>query len=252
MLPKKTWQRSLLGIAFFIALYLAYWVVYHFSREAHAFWISGSGIRGAEDRTYEWIGFAGFFGAGVFSLLTLLYRHKMPGKVALYFLGLALFYIVCAGEEISWGQRIFGWETPAGYAELNEQGETNLHNLENLPIHPKDVVSWFMKLFGIGLPIIFYFTAKKRDHLLRRCVAPLSLVALFVFVEVYNKLEKPFVPLARKLFDREAGLLVRRQHEEIMEMYWGLCVLFAAIGLYLFWRRRGEGEEFPRGRRGAC
>ena len=238
MLPKKSWQRSLIGIAFFIALYLLYWVVYHFSPEAHAFWISGEGIRGAEDRAYEWIGFLGFFGAGVFSLLTLRYRRKMPKLAVLFFLGLGLFYIVCAGEEVSWGQRVFGWETPTSFAEANEQGETNLHNLDNLPIHPKDIVSWFMKLFGIGLPVIFFYAFKKRDHLLRRCVAPLSMVPLFVFVEVFNKLEKPFVPVARSWFDRAAGLLVRRQHEEIMEMYWGLCALFAAIGLCLLWRRR--------------
>ena len=46
-------------------------------------------------------------------------------------------------------------------------------------------------------------------------------------------------------FDRAAGVLVRRQHEEIMEMYWGLCVLFAAVGIYLFWRRRDPDEKFP-------
>lgn len=32
-------------------------------------------------------------------------------------------------EELSWGQRLFGWSTPATWASLNEQGETNLHNL---------------------------------------------------------------------------------------------------------------------------
>ncbi|MCL2038202.1 hypothetical protein FWG95_04370 [Candidatus Saccharibacteria bacterium] len=37
--------------------------------------------------------------------------------------------IMMAGEELSWGQRIFGWETPADYAQINKQGETNLHNL---------------------------------------------------------------------------------------------------------------------------
>lgn len=239
MLPSKAWQRSLIGIAFFVVLYLLYWVIYHFSPEAHAYWISGEGIRGAEDRSYEWIGFAGFSGAGAFSLLTLFYRKKMPGnKVALYFLGLGFFYIVCAGEEVSWGQRVFGWETPESFAEANEQGETNLHNLEKLPLHPKDIVSWFMKLFGIGFPVIFYFVFKGRDHVLRRCVAPLSVVPLFVFVEIFNKLEKPIEPLIREKFGRAAQLLVRRQHEEILEMYWGLCVLFAAIGIFLLWRRR--------------
>ena len=34
-------------------------------------------------------------------------------------------------EEVSWGQRLFGWQTPAALAEVNVQHETNLHNLFN-------------------------------------------------------------------------------------------------------------------------
>ena len=36
---------------------------------------------------------------------------------------------VMAMEEISWGQRIFQWETTEFFLENNIQGETNLHNL---------------------------------------------------------------------------------------------------------------------------
>lgn len=42
---------------------------------------------------------------------------------------LALVLFVMAGEELSWGQRIFHWSTPEGYAKINAQSETNLHNL---------------------------------------------------------------------------------------------------------------------------
>ena len=41
--------------------------------------------------------------------------------------GTVLFFI--AGEEISWGQRIFGYMTPDWVAERNIQKEFNLHNL---------------------------------------------------------------------------------------------------------------------------
>ena len=47
------------------------------------------------------------------------------GLTALY----ALLFFFAAGEEISWGQRIFGWEASDFFAENNYQGETNLHNL---------------------------------------------------------------------------------------------------------------------------
>lgn len=41
----------------------------------------------------------------------------------------ALLFFFAAGEEISWGQRIFGWETGETFREINKQQETNLHNL---------------------------------------------------------------------------------------------------------------------------
>ena len=42
---------------------------------------------------------------------------------------LGLFLLVCLGEEISWGQRIFKIETPTLLKEVNRQDEINLHNL---------------------------------------------------------------------------------------------------------------------------
>lgn len=47
----------------------------------------------------------------------------------IYLLLLGLLLFVVFGEEISWGQRIFGWQTPEGLAEMNAQKETNFHNL---------------------------------------------------------------------------------------------------------------------------
>lgn len=41
----------------------------------------------------------------------------------------AVLFFFAAGEEISWGQRIFGWETGEYFMERNAQNETNLHNL---------------------------------------------------------------------------------------------------------------------------
>lgn len=40
----------------------------------------------------------------------------------------ALLFFFAAGEEISWGQRIFDWETNEFFEENNAQGETNFHN----------------------------------------------------------------------------------------------------------------------------
>jgi hypothetical protein len=57
-------------------------------------------------------------------------RHRSP---LIYGLA-AAFFIVCGAEEISWGQRIFGFATPETLEEINKQGETNLHNIGSISV----------------------------------------------------------------------------------------------------------------------
>ena len=47
------------------------------------------------------------------------------GPFMLVFCAGAIYF---AGEECSWGQHWFGWDTPEAIAEVNAQDETNLHN----------------------------------------------------------------------------------------------------------------------------
>ena len=47
-------------------------------------------------------------------------------------LGIGLFFIFLGMEELSWGQHLFGWQTPEAFRLLNDQGETNLHNLDSM------------------------------------------------------------------------------------------------------------------------
>lgn len=48
----------------------------------------------------------------------------------------AIVAILFAGEEISWGQRIFGIEATGAFAEANYQRETNFHNFFNPALGP--------------------------------------------------------------------------------------------------------------------
>lgn len=62
-----------------------------------------------------------------------------------YYLGLwALLSFLFCGEEISWGQRWFNYETPEFLSD-NYQGEANIHNLSRLTPrvvdHPTDLVT---------------------------------------------------------------------------------------------------------------
>lgn len=55
----------------------------------------------------------------------------------LWFWGYAALFFLNFGEEISWGQRIFGIRTPADLRRVNVQQELNLHNLIGIDHHAR-------------------------------------------------------------------------------------------------------------------
>jgi hypothetical protein len=91
---------------------------------------------GMEAGPVENAGAISFLLAGAVFLITA-YRssgfHRRYGashmESPLALLALGAFCLVCFGEEISWGQRLFDYSVPAWLEGLNRQGEWNLHNL---------------------------------------------------------------------------------------------------------------------------
>ncbi len=55
--------------------------------------------------------------------------NKTPLLWKIGTLGFAIIFLFGAGEEISWGQRLFGWESSEYFIKNNLQQETNLHNM---------------------------------------------------------------------------------------------------------------------------
>ena len=54
---------------------------------------------------------------------------KIVTQRNVFVLLLALVLFIGAGEELSWGQHMFGFEPPDAIAKHNRQGELNIHNL---------------------------------------------------------------------------------------------------------------------------
>jgi len=90
-----------------------------------------------EDGPIENLGAAGFFVAA--ALFFVAFRSSLGAGNAFYLLRtnrnlflllLAAAFVFAGGEALSWGQRIFGWETPDSLASINAQDETTIHNLE--------------------------------------------------------------------------------------------------------------------------
>jgi tetratricopeptide (TPR) repeat protein len=109
-----------------------------------------------EDLYGEWLQFFLFAAAMLFSLRIVF----SPSRYRLFFafLALACFYVTM--EEISWGQRIFGWSSPEFFKDRNIQGETNLHNLLVGPVRTttKSLVEYVLAaallLYGIVYPVL--------------------------------------------------------------------------------------------------
>lgn len=89
------------------------------------------------------------------------YRGRFPRawlNLWLPLVTLACFYF--AGEELSWGQHLFGWATPEYLNTINDQGETNIHNIS----------SWFdqkprllLELWVLGGGVIYPLSRRHRE-----------------------------------------------------------------------------------------
>ena len=68
----------------------------------------------------------------LFGVLSLKMRKSLPEKwLACWLLLVTLGCVYIAGEEVSWGQQFFHWGTPEYMQEINNQHETNIHNISS-------------------------------------------------------------------------------------------------------------------------
>jgi hypothetical protein len=72
--------------------------------------------------------------------------------LSLVFIGFG--FLFCAGEELSWGQRIFSIDTPEWLKERNQQHEINVHNLMVGEISINKVI--FGKILSISLALYLF------------------------------------------------------------------------------------------------
>ena len=141
-----------LNVFFFSSLLVTDpWTLYALSREDR--WV--------ENLTAVW-----FLLAGLLLFVTALMERSFFRRCVYVLGGMAM--VFAAGEEISWGQRIFGFATPDFLMHLNQQKEFTVHNIANdmftliylngtLILCMITSAAFFLrkdKLFGIQLPSI--------------------------------------------------------------------------------------------------
>lgn len=193
-----------------------------------------------EDGPFEYLTAISYLTASVFLVLSWRASRSLGNRfVSFGFLAAGILFFLIFGEEISWGQRILGVETPDSIAEANRQGELTLHNLK--PIYRYNLYGAlsvsFLGAFGWlifrGLPM------RARDRLtslgVRRFI-PDWFVSSYFFVlfavySIMTYLQGPLIRLFGDALEKGGPFLVSGDQEP-SEAIFALGVLMFAYFSY--------------------
>ncbi len=177
-----------------------------------------------EDEILEWGTMWAFLGAMAFFVFAAHRSRKTDGRFPWFLLGLGVFCLAVAGEEISWGQRVLGYRPPSYFLEHNFQQELNLHNIFAKDLR-KLTVGLILLGYGILLPILALFAGPRR--LLSR-----------VGIEAPSWALIPAFAVSLQLYESYPWNFTG----EVVELTMGLCFLFVALQAYT------DRSAVPRGR----
>ncbi|MCC5921862.1 MAG: hypothetical protein LAT68_10365 [Cyclobacteriaceae bacterium] len=126
-----------------------------------------------EDGTF-WVA---FFTSVFLVFHTISQRSNMTITQLSFGIFYAFLFLFIAGEEISWGQRLFDIETSDALKQINAQDETNLHNLEinGVKIN-KLIFGKLLTIIAFTYMIIFPLLYKRWGFLQRlaiKCYVPI-------------------------------------------------------------------------------
>ena len=196
--------------------------------------VDPQGLRRAsvEDGPIEWLS-AIFYLVSAIGFLAAAWRSEFLRTrpewwIRAMTLGWTVLMFAFFGEEISWGQRLLGIETPEWFATMNRQKETNLHNIFWIeqPIGGVyRVVSIMILMTGIVIPIAAL--ARRGREFLQRIafpVLPWGWACLFIGCFLYDR-----------YYPKILGL----PSSEVREFL--LAVGMMAFGLHAAWR---SGDVF--------
>ena len=207
---------------------------------------------GKEDSFFEWLTALFYFISFVLLLLTFKKNRNI------FLLLLAIVMLFGAGEEISWGQRIFGFATPEEINKINVQHEFNIHNLVifNGKYMDGELKHGFEKLlemdflfkiftffFGIVLPFFVYhfkFIASLTKKF-KVPVPPISIGIFFAISWIGLKLSLARLPLE---VDMHNYWRVYMAGPEIAEFIGSYIMAFICLYFYNYRNKDIMGKDF--------
>jgi hypothetical protein len=148
----------------------------------------------------------------------------------------ALTCFYTAGEEMSWGQHFFHWNTPEYWALVNRQQETNLHNTYAIfEKVPRAILETGILIGGLLIPLAAAFDPRVRANRLSLFFPAAAVVPTAVAV------------MAFKLYDvlyqkQVVGELIQRPSETV-ELY----LYFFLLAYLIIYTRRIHALEAEEG-----
>ena len=110
-----------------------------------------------------------FMDSGVLLFVAAVFHRRQSADhrkgVASLLVGIAIVFLFFGLEEISWGQRLFGWSTPAVLEQINDQGELNVHNLSNSLL--RRLYQWGMAAFALLTAAGWLWLSRFKESTLR-------------------------------------------------------------------------------------
>ncbi len=131
--------------------------------------------------------------------------------------------VYIAGEEASWGQHYVGWSTPEFWAAVNDQGETNLHNISSwFDQKPRTLLEFGVIIGGIIIPLLALRRPQIREGRFAVFLPPLVCLPVAViaeFAKVWERLQ------GHGLWD----IRIFYRASEIQELYFAFFILFYLV-----------------------
>jgi hypothetical protein len=103
----------------------------------------------------------------------------------------ALSCLYIAGEEMSWGQHIFHWNTPEYWAMVNRQEETNLHNTYAIfEKTPRSILEAAIFIGGLLVPLAALFWPWLRACRVSIFLPPAALVPTALGAMIFKLIDR--------------------------------------------------------------
>jgi len=135
----------------------------------------------SEDAGVEYLGFFLLLLTGLILLCLARRDERNPAWLRWIYLFFGCAFVWAAGEEVSWGQRLFGFETPDFLRAVNAQGEFNIHNIEK---------KFFNRLYDRGTILLCLTTGAlflyKKASVFKIPLPSITLMCCFLLVSCYR------------------------------------------------------------------